>query len=62
MAQTRDAALAPSRQVRMYSGGAWRDVPLYVREALAGGDKIAGPAIISEPTRPRSSKPAGRPS
>ena len=51
VAQTRDAALAPSRQVRMYSGGAWRDVPLYVREALAGGDKIAGPAIISEPNQ-----------
>ena len=50
VAQTRDAALAPSRRSAC-TAAARRDVPLYVREALAGGDKIAGPAIISEPNQ-----------
>ena len=49
--RSRDGALAPRRTVRMYSGGAWRDTPLYVREDMAGGDVVAGPAIISEPNQ-----------
>ncbi|MCG2602880.1 MAG: hydantoinase B/oxoprolinase family protein, partial [Achromobacter sp.] len=49
--RSRDGALAPRRAVRMYSGGAWRDTPLYVREDMAGGDVVAGPAIISEPNQ-----------
>lgn len=32
--------------VRLYSGGAWRDAPLYRRESLA--DMVTGPAIIAE--------------
>jgi 5-oxoprolinase (ATP-hydrolysing) len=39
----------PRREtVRMYSGGAWHDAALVVREDLRPGDRIAGPAIIAE--------------
>jgi 5-oxoprolinase (ATP-hydrolysing) len=34
--------------VRMYSGGAWHDTALVVREDLRPGDVVAGPAIIAE--------------
>ena len=36
--------------VSMFSGGAWRDVPLVDRLTLRPGDTVAGPAIIKEPT------------
>jgi len=48
VARTRGEPLSARRQVRMYSGGAWCETPLYVREDLVPGDVIAGPAIISE--------------
>ena len=35
-------------QVRMFSGGAFHDAPLYRRESLPAGTPIAGPAIIAE--------------
>ncbi|RYX95267.1 MAG: 5-oxoprolinase [Comamonadaceae bacterium] len=39
----------PRREtVRMYSGGAWHDAGLVVREDLQPGDRISGPAIIAE--------------
>jgi len=47
-------AVHPERQVprrdtvRMYSGGAWHDTALVVREDLRPGDVVAGPAIIAE--------------
>ncbi|MGX4693414.1 hydantoinase B/oxoprolinase family protein [Streptomyces sp. JNUCC 63] len=34
--------------VRLHTGGAWRDVPLYRREDLPPGDTVTGPAIITE--------------
>ncbi len=34
--------------VRMYSGGAWLDAGLFVRESLNAGATINGPAIIAE--------------
>ena len=37
-------------QVRMYSGGEWRDVPLYRRNELKAGQAVSGPAIIIETT------------
>ncbi len=46
--RTRDGALAAAATVRMYSSGAWHDTPLFVREDTVPGDRIAGPAIISE--------------
>lgn len=48
VARSRAEPLSARRQVRMYSGGAWCETPLYVREDLVPGDVIAGPAIISE--------------
>ena len=37
-------------QVRMYSDGEWRDVPLYRRNELKAGQTVSGPAIIIETT------------
>ena len=43
------ARTVPRREtVRMYSGGAWHDAALAVREDLRPGDAIPGPAIIAE--------------
>ena len=39
----------PRREtVRLYSGGAWHDAALVVREDLQPGDEVCGPAIIAE--------------
>ncbi|MDE0520362.1 MAG: hydantoinase B/oxoprolinase family protein [Boseongicola sp.] len=35
---------------RMFSATAWRDVPLVTRDQFRARDKVAGPAIIVEPT------------
>ncbi|MFD0669761.1 hydantoinase B/oxoprolinase family protein [Ramlibacter sp. MAHUQ-53] len=41
--------LVPRREtVRMYSGGAWHEAALVVREDLRPGDRLPGPAIIAE--------------
>ena len=34
--------------VRMYSGGAWRDTGVFLRDAIRPGDVLRGPAIIAE--------------
>jgi 5-oxoprolinase (ATP-hydrolysing) len=39
---------APVATVRLHSGGAWREVPLYERERLRRGDTLSGPAIVTE--------------
>lgn len=41
---------AQKTSARMYSGGSLRDVPLVDRASMGVGDKVAGPAIIVEPT------------
>jgi len=40
---------APARRTRFFSGGKWRPALVYVRETLAPGHKVKGPAIIIEP-------------
>ncbi|MCB1495223.1 MAG: hydantoinase B/oxoprolinase family protein [Bauldia sp.] len=40
--------VAPSRDTRFYSGGAWHDAGVYLRDHLAPGNTIAGPALIIE--------------
>ena len=40
----------PRNFVRMYSGGEWKDIPLYLRTDLQPGRIFAGPAIIIEAT------------
>jgi 5-oxoprolinase (ATP-hydrolysing) len=32
----------------VYTGGAWHDAPVYARDDLRPGDRIAGPAVIGE--------------
>lgn len=45
-----DAAPADEAvRVRMYSTGAWRDVPLHRRRHMTPGTAVTGPAIISDP-------------
>ncbi|WP_331767964.1 hydantoinase B/oxoprolinase family protein [Embleya sp. NBC_00896] len=34
--------------VPLFTGGAWRDVPLHRRERMRPGDSVTGPAIITE--------------
>lgn len=38
----------PAETVRLYTGGSWRDAPLYRREAITPADVVSGPAIIAE--------------
>jgi 5-oxoprolinase (ATP-hydrolysing) len=37
-----------ARSGRIFTAGAWRAAPIYMREALRPGDRIAGPAVIAE--------------
>ena len=39
----------PERQTRFFSNGAWREARVYLRERLALGARVAGPALIIEP-------------
>ena len=36
-------------QRRVFDGEAWRDLPIWDRDALAPGDRVEGPAIVEEP-------------
>jgi len=38
----------PERWIRMYTGGAEHRTPVFLRERLAPGDRVPGPAIIAE--------------
>ena len=40
----------PIEWVDLYCEGAWRQVPVYQRRQLSAGQKLAGPALILEPT------------
>jgi 5-oxoprolinase (ATP-hydrolysing) len=40
----------PLSVISMFSGGQWRDTPVYDREKLSFGTRLAGPAILIEPT------------
>ncbi|HEV8255860.1 MAG TPA: hydantoinase B/oxoprolinase family protein, partial [Casimicrobiaceae bacterium] len=44
----RPGALAPAKSGRVYTGGAWRNAPVYARRDLRPGDRVAGPAVIAE--------------
>jgi 5-oxoprolinase (ATP-hydrolysing) len=39
----------PERQTRFFSGGEWHRAPIYVRNTVRPGHRIAGPALIVEP-------------
>ena len=40
--------LHPHGRTRLWTDGAWRDVPLLAREELRAGQRIAGPALLTE--------------
>ena len=44
----RSKAGRPETTARMFTGGQWHQTPLYLREKLAPGQKVDGPAIIAE--------------
>ena len=44
----REGALQAATINRMYTGGAWRQAPVYTRADLRPGDAIAGPAVVAE--------------
>jgi 5-oxoprolinase (ATP-hydrolysing) len=44
----RPGGLVAAKTSRVFAAGAWRDAPLYARESLRPGDRIAGPAVIAE--------------
>ncbi len=45
-----DGPATGDRTARMFSEAEWRDVPLVTRNRIRAHDKVAGPAIIVEPT------------
>jgi 5-oxoprolinase (ATP-hydrolysing) len=40
---------APAQQTRFYSGGAWHEAKVFLRDRLGAGQRITGPAILIEP-------------
>src|SRR5205823_10130369 len=44
-----DREPAAARRTRFYSGGAWHDASVYIRDQLGPGQRMAGPAILIEP-------------
>ena len=49
LARPAAAPAASPEPVRLYRDGAWTDAPLYRRERLQPGQRVSGPAIITEP-------------
>ncbi len=49
LATTRDSLPAPARRTRFFSRGMWREAAVYLREQIAPGHRVAGPALIIEP-------------
>ncbi|GGM68493.1 hydantoinase B/oxoprolinase family protein [Dactylosporangium sucinum] len=43
-----DANAQDVTTTRLYTGGAWREVPLHERDRLRPGDTVDGPAIVAE--------------
>ena len=46
--QARDGDLAPEGRVQMFSGGQTHETPVFAREHMIPGDRVAGPAIVAE--------------
>ncbi len=44
----RSGALSPAKTGRVYTGGTWRNAPVYARRDLWPGNRIAGPAVVAE--------------
>jgi 5-oxoprolinase (ATP-hydrolysing) len=50
LTSSRTTPLKPMATVQIYSKGHWHETPIYQRQDLKPGDRIAGPALIIEPT------------
>src|SRR6266852_1415228 len=48
LATTADPLPAPAQRARFYSGGRWHDADVHLRERLAPGHEVPGPAIVIE--------------
>ncbi|MBZ9773487.1 hydantoinase B/oxoprolinase family protein [Mesorhizobium sp. CO1-1-8] len=46
--QTEDLAVSPSQTREIFTEGEWRTSPIFRREALKPGNRVAGPALIIE--------------
>jgi 5-oxoprolinase (ATP-hydrolysing) len=46
---TRRKLPAPARRTRFFSGGKWHRADVYTRDQVAPGQKVSGPAIVTEP-------------
>jgi 5-oxoprolinase (ATP-hydrolysing) len=46
---TRAKLPRPARRTRFFSGGKWHGAAVYMRDSLAPGHKVKGPAIVIEP-------------
>ncbi|RUZ73611.1 5-oxoprolinase [Mesorhizobium sp. M7A.F.Ca.US.006.01.1.1] len=49
--RTEDLAVSPSQTREIFTEGEWRASPIFRREALKPGNKVAGPALIIEPNQ-----------
>jgi len=47
-ASMRSGALVPHSTTELFTGGAWHEAPVHLREALEPGHRIEGPALIIE--------------
>src|SRR6185369_12673100 len=59
-AAPREGALRAEETTRLFSGGCWRDAPLYRRDDTRPGDVMAGPAIIAEKNQTTIVEPGWR--
>jgi N-methylhydantoinase A/oxoprolinase/acetone carboxylase beta subunit len=46
--QGEEARVAQVDTIAMYSAGQWRQAPVYDRQRLHAGNRLAGPALITE--------------
>lgn len=49
--RTEDLAVSPSQTREIFTEGGWRTSPIFRREALKPGNRVAGPALIIEPNQ-----------
>jgi 5-oxoprolinase (ATP-hydrolysing) len=49
LALTADPTPPPHTSTRLFTGGAWHDAPVFLREDLGAGQRVSGPALIIEP-------------
>ncbi|MEW5729367.1 MAG: hydantoinase B/oxoprolinase family protein [Pseudomonadota bacterium] len=59
-ATPRTAPLTPRATQRLFSGGAWHAAPVHDRADLVPGDRVDGPAIVTEPTATTVVEPGWR--